>query len=127
MNTLLASTVSTYNALLTTHVHTFSTTNKDAKTTLFDTQSPFDLAIANPTAYGAPDATCQNLDGVSCLWWNDFHPGTAIQNLVAEGVAGAVGGPFFDKKAAKGKAEAEAKAKAKENGKAKGGIIRRRR
>ncbi len=46
---------------------------------------------------------------------------------MAEGVAGAVGGPFFDKKAAKGKAEAEAKAKATENGKEKGGKSRRRR
>lgn len=49
-----------------------------------DTQAPFNTAINNPTAYGAPNAVCYNANGVSCLWWNNYHPGQAIQKLVAQ-------------------------------------------
>ena len=103
VDTILGSLVDSYNVLLVHCVHDFAAANKGVKTTIFDTQRPFNLATSNPTAYGALDATCQNLDGVSCLWWNGFHPGTAIQNLVAEGVAGPVGGPLFAKGAGNNK------------------------
>ncbi|KAF2095286.1 hypothetical protein NA57DRAFT_79775 [Rhizodiscina lignyota] len=54
---------------------------------LVDTVGPFNEALNNPKKYGAPDATCANTDGTSCLWFDHLHPGVAIQKLVAEKVA----------------------------------------
>jgi hypothetical protein len=42
-----------------------------------------DLLDADPEA-----ASCWNEDGVTCLWFNDYHPGLAIQDAVARAVAG---------------------------------------
>ncbi len=67
----------------------------DANITLVDTQAPFDTAIANPKDYGAPNADCTNANGKSCLWFNSYHPGTAIQKLVGQTVATAFKGTFF--------------------------------
>lgn len=36
---------------------------------------------------GLQNAGCYNSNLVSCLWWNDYHPGQAIQSLVAESVS----------------------------------------
>ncbi|KAJ4387613.1 hypothetical protein N0V93_008209 [Gnomoniopsis smithogilvyi] len=64
----------------------FEEDNVDASVWTLNTTTVFDLALDNPTAYGSPDATCYDGDGTSCLWWNDLHPGQAIQNLVAQAV-----------------------------------------
>lgn len=61
---------------------------------IVDTAGPFNRALESPTAYGAPNATCYNSDGKSCLWFNDYHPGVAINELVAEAVADAWKGFF---------------------------------
>ncbi|TGO51408.1 hypothetical protein BCON_0162g00310 [Botryotinia convoluta] len=55
-------------------VAAFKAANAGSNTWVYDTQIPFLNAINNPTAYGSADATCINADGVSCLWWNDYHP-----------------------------------------------------
>ncbi|ETS76236.1 hypothetical protein PFICI_11623 [Pestalotiopsis fici W106-1] len=91
----LASTISTYNDFLSSKLDTFKSSNSDVTAWIVDTSVPFYEAINNPTAYGAPNATCFNADGVSCLWFNNYHPGVAIQGLVAEAVAQTVGAPFF--------------------------------
>lgn len=64
----------------------FEVDNVDAIVSVLNTTTVFDLALDNPTAYGAPDETCYDRDGTSCLWWNDLHPGQAIQKLVAQAV-----------------------------------------
>jgi phospholipase/lecithinase/hemolysin len=83
--------VSSYNHLLSEGAKRFNRHNKDVTAILFDTTPSFDEALDNPTAYGAPDATCYSGNGVSCLWWNDFHPGQAIHKLVAGAVANVTG------------------------------------
>jgi phospholipase/lecithinase/hemolysin len=55
-----------------------------------NTTKVFNKALDNPTAYGAPNAVCYNSNGVSCLWWNDYHPGQAIQDLVAQSISGLI-------------------------------------
>lgn len=97
-----ASTVATqkaaiakYNALLASRLEDFLEVNCDAKGKLIDTVAPFEQAVKNPTQYGSPDATCYNADGVSCLWFNDYHPGVQIQKLVAQAVKSAFAGSFF--------------------------------
>ena len=42
--------------------------------------------LDDPKSHGAPNATCYNDDGYSCLWWNNFHPGLAIQSAVGQAV-----------------------------------------
>lgn len=63
----------------------------EVKTWVVDTAPAFQAAVRNPKAYGAKDALCYNADGVSCLWFNDYHPGQAIQKLVGAAVQSAVG------------------------------------
>lgn len=66
-------------------------TGSELRTWLFNTTTVFDEVLNNPTAYGAPDATCYDGNGVSCLWWNDFHPGQAIHKVLAGAVANLTG------------------------------------
>ncbi|KAK3485440.1 uncharacterized protein B0T23DRAFT_390321 [Neurospora hispaniola] len=87
--------IAKYNSLLASRFDAFLEVNSDATGKVVDTVAPFETAIKNPTAYGAPDATCFNEDGVSCLWFNDYHPGVQIQKLVAQAVKSAFTGTFF--------------------------------
>ncbi|KAH8680560.1 hypothetical protein BX600DRAFT_428553 [Xylariales sp. PMI_506] len=83
--------VETFNSLLSQRFETFQQTNSHATAILLDTQPIFDTALNNPTEYGAADAECYNKNGVTCLWWNDFHPGQAIHALIAQAVVNATG------------------------------------
>ncbi|KAF9878187.1 hypothetical protein CkaCkLH20_04225 [Colletotrichum karsti] len=94
-NAQLAAAIKQYNDLIVSNLAAFKTKNAGVTSWVVDTTAAFDKAINNPTAYGAPDATCYNADGVSCLWFNDYHPGVQIQKLVAQAVAQAVGAPWF--------------------------------
>lgn len=66
-----AAAVSQYNAALSARVAAFAAANAGAKTWILNTTTPFMTAINNPTAYGAPNATCFDASGIACLWWND--------------------------------------------------------
>ncbi|PKX97924.1 putative cellulose-binding GDSL lipase/acylhydrolase [Aspergillus novofumigatus IBT 16806] len=90
-----AAVIAKYNNLIATYLANFKSKNSGVTATIVDTQAPFNKALDNPTAYGAPNATCYNSDGTSCLWFNDYHPGVAIQNLTAQAVASALKGSFF--------------------------------
>ncbi|KAK2606854.1 hypothetical protein N8I77_005578 [Diaporthe amygdali] len=90
-----AAVITKYNQMLTSSLANFTSTNSGVKAKVIDTTTPFMTAINNPTAYGAPNATCYNADGKSCLWFNDYHPGYAINELVAQAVANAWKGSFF--------------------------------
>ncbi|KAJ4415804.1 hormone-sensitive lipase HSL [Neurospora sp. IMI 360204] len=87
--------IAKYNSLLASRLEAFLEVNCDATGKVVDTVAPFETAIKNPTTYGAPDATCFNEDGVSCLWFNNYHPGVQIQKLVAQAVKSAFTGTFF--------------------------------
>lgn len=82
--------IATYNSLIQSNLSAFKAKHSDIIATVVDTAAPFNQAINNPTAYGAPDATCYNADGTSCLWFNDYHPGIAINRLVAAAVTDAI-------------------------------------
>lgn len=86
-----AAAVDAYNALLMAGVEAFKGNSSGVTTWVFDTAGPFNTAIESPKTYGAPNASCFNGDGVSCLWFNNYHPGQAIHKLVAAGVASLVG------------------------------------
>lgn len=62
---------------------------------VFDTSDAFWAVLDDPAAYGtSADATCANTDGTTCAWYDNYHPGQAIQRLVAEGLVGALSGIF---------------------------------
>jgi phospholipase/lecithinase/hemolysin len=90
----LVSSIALWNELLEARLAAFTAANAGVKTTLVDTTAAFDEALDNPTKYGAPDATCESANGVSCLWFNNYHPGVAIQRLVGSQVAKALEGFF---------------------------------
>ncbi|AEO68387.1 carbohydrate esterase family 16 protein [Thermothielavioides terrestris NRRL 8126] len=90
-----ATAIAAYNAALTTRLAAFTSKNSGVTGKIVDTSVPFNTALDNPTAYGAPDNTCYNSDGTSCLWFNNYHPGIAINKLVAQAVADAWKGTFF--------------------------------
>jgi phospholipase/lecithinase/hemolysin len=79
-----------FNGLIGTYLGKFAANNNGVVAAIVDTTESFNKAIANPEKYGAPNATCYKEDGVSCLWFNDYHPGIAINKLVAAAVAEAV-------------------------------------
>ncbi|KAJ4326743.1 hypothetical protein N0V84_002863 [Fusarium piperis] len=82
----LISAIALFNQHLTSKLRAFKKTNRQAKITLVDTSRAFNKAVKDPKAYGAPDALCINPDGVSCLWMDGYHPGVAIERLVAKDV-----------------------------------------
>ena len=90
-----AGVIKQYNDLLAARLATFATANPGVVAKIVDTAVPFNTALDNPKAYGAPNATCYSSDGKSCLWFNDYHPGIAINKLVAAAVADAWKGKFF--------------------------------
>ncbi|KAH9205232.1 carbohydrate esterase family 16 protein [Leptodontidium sp. 2 PMI_412] len=79
--------VNTFNNLLAEGLTTFQAAYPDSVAQLLNTTPIFYQALDDPTAYAARDATCYSSNGVSCLWWNDLHPGQAIHKLVAAAVA----------------------------------------
>ncbi|KAF4447065.1 hypothetical protein F53441_9364 [Fusarium austroafricanum] len=86
-NKLLVRAIELYNRMLAIERIRFEHRNPGSKVLIVDTWKAFNKAINDPKKYGAPDATCFNSDGKSCLWFNDYHPGIAINKLVAEQVA----------------------------------------
>ncbi|KAI1266187.1 carbohydrate esterase family 16 protein [Xylariaceae sp. FL1019] len=91
-----AAIITQYNDLLASNLASFTASNTGVVSELVDTTTPFQTAIDDPTAYGATDATCFNADGSTCLWYNNYHPGMAIHELVAEAIAaGTFKGTFF--------------------------------
>ncbi|KAL2257533.1 hypothetical protein VTK26DRAFT_9512 [Humicola hyalothermophila] len=90
-----AAAIEKYNEAIAARLAAFTAENGGVTAKIVDTAAPFNKALDNPTAYGAPDATCHNEDGVSCLWFNDYHPGVWINRLVAKAVADAWSGAFF--------------------------------
>jgi hypothetical protein len=84
-----------YNTAIARRLEEFTAQNSGVTAKIVDTLGPFDTALDNPTAYGAPDNECYNSDGMSCLWFNDYHPGVLINRLVAKAVAEAWSGEFF--------------------------------
>ncbi|KAH7129568.1 hypothetical protein B0J13DRAFT_564267 [Dactylonectria estremocensis] len=91
----LVSAIKLYNKLLSVGFQTFQKRNRHITGKIIDTSLAFNRAIKNPTKYGAPNATCYNEDGLSCLWFNDYHPGITIERLVASDVGAEVNSRKF--------------------------------
>lgn len=90
------SNVNSFNSQLASRLQQFKQQNAGVNAAVVISSSEaINKAVSNPRQYGAPDNTCTNKNGQSCLWWDALHPGTAIQRLFAESVANAFRGSFF--------------------------------
>lgn len=75
--------VTQWNKALNSGAASFESKHPDSSILFMDTKSVFNPILDHPTEYGAPDNTCHNHDGTSCLWFDTIHPGQAIQSAVA--------------------------------------------
>lgn len=89
-----------WNSILSSRTKLFNSKHPRAKAAFLDIQPFFNTVLDNPTQYGAPDATCMNYNGVSCLWVDGLHPGQAIHRSVAAGVKALLDASGFFGKAA---------------------------
>ncbi|OJJ01833.1 hypothetical protein ASPVEDRAFT_129268 [Aspergillus versicolor CBS 583.65] len=81
--THLKAAIESWNTQLTQKADAFAANHTDAVVKVVDTQPAFnDLLDA-----GGDAANCYNEDGITCLWFNDYHPGLEIQDAVAQAVA----------------------------------------
>ena len=81
---LEAAAIAQYNQALTAKVAAFKAANAGVTTYVLNTTTPFMTAINNPTAYGAPNASCYDASGTACLWWNDVSYSLSLE-LCVEG------------------------------------------
>lgn len=63
----LVDAIANFNELIESSLEAFTTANTGVAAKLVDTHLPFNTAINNPEEYGAPNGTCYNEDGVSCV------------------------------------------------------------
>ena len=61
----------------------YRTNQWQTTTVLYDTWSFMTKVLDSPQEYGYPNATCINEDGVSCIWYNNYHPGQKYHQLQA--------------------------------------------
>ena len=66
---LAATDINAWNQELNSTAAAFQSAYPDAQVQILETNPIFQQILANPTEYGAPDNSCYNSDGVSCLWW----------------------------------------------------------
>ncbi|KAK7529706.1 hypothetical protein IWX49DRAFT_595537 [Phyllosticta citricarpa] len=86
---LMHAILSEYNKLLARRVARYhaETHKLGVKSVLVDVRPAFRIPLQNPAGFGAVDDSCFNWDGWSCLWANDYHPGQAINDLMARSFA----------------------------------------
>lgn len=64
---LLVSAIEQFNAGISSIVSKFQAAHSCVRVKVVDTSRAFNEALDNPAKYGAPDNTCYNGDGVSCV------------------------------------------------------------
>ncbi|CAL5870081.1 uncharacterized protein PFLUO_LOCUS4315 [Penicillium psychrofluorescens] len=78
-----AAWLNVFNEGLSSMVNDFGAEHPDALPILYDSWSFMTKILDQPQAYGYPNATCINDDGISCVWWNNYHPGQKYHSLQA--------------------------------------------
>ncbi|RPB15520.1 hypothetical protein P167DRAFT_533305 [Morchella conica CCBAS932] len=86
--------IADYNSQLVSRTATWKAGKTGTTVWQFDTQPAFNQVISNPAAYGYVDATtvCQTS---TCMWYDTFHPSSALHKVVAEQVAAALDSGFW--------------------------------
>ncbi|KAL2863830.1 SGNH/GDSL hydrolase family protein [Aspergillus lucknowensis] len=79
-----AAYVEVYNQQLESLATSLNSNATGVTAIVYDSWTFMTAVLDDPTEYGFPDATCINPDGISCVWWNDYHPSAKYQQLQAE-------------------------------------------
>ncbi|KAK5800705.1 hypothetical protein VI817_002917 [Penicillium citrinum] len=82
--TQLAAWIKAYNEGLATMVRKLKSKHSDVTTVIYDTNTFMGTVLDDPAKYGFPSNNCIDADGTSCIWWNDYHPGTKYHQLQAK-------------------------------------------
>ncbi|KAI1323659.1 hypothetical protein F5Y16DRAFT_383066 [Xylariaceae sp. FL0255] len=85
-----------FNGQLASRITTFASNYSGVVTATYDYHRWMTLVLNSPTDYGFPNATCINNDGTSCVWWNNYHPGSALNDLLAARMQPAMNSLGFD-------------------------------
>jgi len=78
----VAADIADWNSALISRATQWAASNPGVTYEIVDTHSYFTTLLDNPTRYGAPNATCYDSSATKCLWWNNYHPGAAINQGV---------------------------------------------
>ncbi|KAJ5988700.1 hypothetical protein N7481_003910 [Penicillium waksmanii] len=81
--TQLAAWIKAYNEGIRTMITTLKSKHKDVTTVVYDANTFMGKVLDNPKEYGFPSDSCIDADGTSCVWWNNYHPGTKYHKLQA--------------------------------------------
>lgn len=86
-----------WNDILRRNYDSWTNKHNDLDSFLFDTTGIFNDVLDNPTAFGAKSngSTCYGTLP-DCLWADDFHPGPALHNYVAQSIVKYAGFKFGD-------------------------------
>lgn len=91
----LISNLDSFNTKLVSNLESFKASNADATAQVFNTSSYFWDVLDNPTSHGLEsDITCANADGTTCVWYDNYHPGQVIHDLVAKAFVSAMSSFF---------------------------------
>ncbi|KAG8692477.1 hypothetical protein FRC09_011172, partial [Ceratobasidium sp. 395] len=75
--------ISIWNNALPGHIKNFTATHVNTTAFLFDTQALWNEFYANPAAFNITDPDVKG----GGLWYDDYHPSTAIQEVIGQRVA----------------------------------------
>lgn len=78
------SNITAFNHVLRNSANAFTSAHAGSQISFLNTTTVFDSVLNSPVQYGAPNSSCWNSDGHTCLWSNDAHPATAIHQAVSE-------------------------------------------
>lgn len=83
----VARLVGMFNERMRARVEGFAEQYEGLRVHYYDPAPAFARVLERPKGYGLVNATCVFHDGVSCPWWDHFHPGVRIHEQVAADVA----------------------------------------
>lgn len=88
--------INTFNTQFGTRLALWTATRVGAVAAMYDYHRWLTGVLDNPTAYGFPDATCINADGQSCVWFNNYHVSSRVDDLLAKQMQAAMNSLGFD-------------------------------
>ncbi|KAI0439838.1 hypothetical protein F4803DRAFT_529743 [Xylaria telfairii] len=91
-----------FNGQLAARIPQFTGSHAGSVAATYDYHRWMLLVLDSPNQWGFPDASCINGNGVSCIWWNNYHPGSRFNDLLAQRMLPAMNSLGFDGRAPTG-------------------------
>lgn len=94
--TQLRDNINEFNRQLDGRIQQFTRENEGAVAATYDYHRWFSGVLDSPASLGFPDATCINGDGQSCIWWNNYHVSSKVNDALAKRMQAAMDSLGFD-------------------------------